>query len=117
MTALWRAANHISTLLPSCGAACEAEAMPEPYQDEAEPLASEKLTGFAARLTLIPFLRGRLTLIPFRLTGFADLAYPPCCLACKAAVDEAGALCPACWVRMPFIERPFCERLGTPFAQ
>lgn len=52
-----------------------------------------------------------------RLNGLADLAYPPCCLACKAAVDAAGALCPACWAAMPFIERPFCERLGTPFAQ
>ena len=77
-----------------------------------------KRTGFAARLTLIPFLRsGRLTSIPFRLSGLADFAYPPCCLSCKAAVDEAGALCTACWVAMPFIERPFCERLGTPFAQ
>jgi ComF family protein len=91
--------------------------MPKTAQDEAEPLAREKLTGFAARLTAIPFLSARLTLIPFRLSGFANLAYPPCCLACKDAVDEAGALCPGCWVRMPFIERPFCERLGTPFAQ
>lgn len=51
------------------------------------------------------------------LSRVVDLAYPPTCLACKAAVDAAGALCPACWVKMPFIERPFCERLGTPFGQ
>jgi len=28
-----------------------------------------------------------------------------------------GAVCADCWRRIRFIERPFCERLGTPFAQ
>jgi ComF family protein len=28
----------------------------------------------------------------------------------------AGSLCAACWSKVRFIERPFCERLGTPFA-
>jgi ComF family protein len=46
----------------------------------------------------------------------ADLVFPPSCLACHKAVQHAGALCPACWSRVRFIERPFCERLGTPFA-
>jgi len=41
--------------------------------------------------------------------------YPPTCLACRAATDRHGALCPRCWSAMRFIERPFCERLGTPF--
>jgi ComF family protein len=41
--------------------------------------------------------------------------YPPTCLACRAATDLHGALCPRCWSAMRFIERPFCERLGTPF--
>jgi hypothetical protein len=27
-----------------------------------------------------------------------------------------GSLCAACWAQVRFIERPFCERLGTPFA-
>ena len=31
--------------------------------------------------------------------------------------DLHGALCPRCWSAMRFIERPFCERLGTPFEQ
>src|SRR6201999_4401219 len=44
-----------------------------------------------------------------------DLVYPPTCLACPAAVAEAGALCGKCWREMRFIERPFCDRLGTPF--
>jgi ComF family protein len=46
-----------------------------------------------------------------------DLVYPPGCLACRGAVSQVGTLCPACWRRMRFIERPFCERLGTPFSQ
>jgi ComF family protein len=46
-----------------------------------------------------------------------DFVYPPICLACRAAVAETGALCASCWGEMRFIERPFCERLGTPFEQ
>jgi ComF family protein len=44
-----------------------------------------------------------------------DTLYPPICLACRAATSEAGALCSTCWRAMRFIERPFCDRLGTPF--
>jgi len=44
-----------------------------------------------------------------------DLVLPPTCLACRKPVGAAGGLCPDCWARMGFIERPFCERLGTPF--
>lgn len=29
---------------------------------------------------------------------------------------DSDALCAACWRKLSFIERPFCERLGTPFA-
>lgn len=46
-----------------------------------------------------------------------DQIDPPTCLACRRATDAPGTLCSPCWTRMPFIERPFCERLGTPFAQ
>jgi ComF family protein len=46
-----------------------------------------------------------------------DTLYPPTCLACRAATAAHGALCPRCWSAMRFIERPFCERLGTPFEQ
>ena len=45
-----------------------------------------------------------------------DLVFPPSCLACRRAVEAHGALCAACWREIRFIERPFCERLGTPFA-
>lgn len=43
-----------------------------------------------------------------------DLALPPLCMACRAAVEEPGCLCARCWSRVGFIERPFCDRLGTP---
>ena len=46
-----------------------------------------------------------------------DTLYPPTCLACRAAISEVDGLCPACWRGMRFIERPFCDRLGTPFEQ
>jgi ComF family protein len=54
----------------------------------------------------------------FRRSGAAALnaAYPPQCLACRQIVAAPASLCPACWRDMPFISRPFCERLGTPFA-
>ena len=51
------------------------------------------------------------------LATFAlDVVYPPACLCCRAAIASHGALCPACWGRINFIEKPFCDRLGTPFA-
>jgi ComF family protein len=44
------------------------------------------------------------------------LLYPPTCIACQAATGEPHALCALCWSGIRFIERPLCERLGTPFA-
>jgi ComF family protein len=54
----------------------------------------------------------------FRRAGRAmlDLALPPLCLGCAKPVGTAATLCPACWQGMDFIARPYCERLGTPFA-
>lgn len=49
------------------------------------------------------------------LRGLIGIIYPPTCIACQAATGEAQALCPACWRGIGFIERPYCERLGTPF--
>ncbi|HET7718194.1 MAG TPA: ComF family protein [Bauldia sp.] len=48
--------------------------------------------------------------------GIADLALPPQCLACDRHVAQIGGLCPVCWGGLHFIERPYCERLGIPFA-
>jgi len=44
-----------------------------------------------------------------------EVVFPPICLACRASVAQAGALCGPCWRAIRFIERPFCDRLGTPF--
>ena len=48
--------------------------------------------------------------------GLGDLVYPPSCPVCHAATAEPRALCAACWARLRLIERPYCERLGTPFS-
>ena len=48
------------------------------------------------------------------LRGALDLALPPLCAACREPVDGKG-LCPACWSKLSFITRPYCERLGIPF--
>lgn len=50
------------------------------------------------------------------LSGVLAIVYPPSCVACQAAVGQAQAVCPSCWGSIGFIERPYCERLGTPFA-
>ena len=47
-----------------------------------------------------------------------DLLFPPACLVCRRATQGGRpGLCGACWSAVAFIERPFCERLGLPFAQ
>ncbi|WP_048428318.1 ComF family protein [Methylobacterium indicum] len=50
------------------------------------------------------------------IRGVVGLVYPPSCIACGAATAVPHALCAACWHEMRFIERPYCERLGTPFS-
>ncbi len=54
-----------------------------------------------------------------RLLGRAaiDAVFPPACIACGKAVDRSMGLCASCWRALAFIERPYCERLGIPFAQ
>jgi ComF family protein len=45
-----------------------------------------------------------------------SVVYPPTCIGCGGATGEPHTLCARCWSEIAFIERPFCERLGTPFA-
>jgi ComF family protein len=45
-----------------------------------------------------------------------DMLTPPACIACGAAVARQGGLCAGCWREARFIDRPFCEVLGVPFA-
>jgi ComF family protein len=44
------------------------------------------------------------------------IVYPPSCIGCGGATGEPHTLCARCWSQIAFIERPFCERLGTPLA-
>jgi ComF family protein len=50
------------------------------------------------------------------LSRALDAVLPTQCGACGSAVTAAGALCIDCWRRVDFIERPYCARLGLPFA-
>lgn len=44
----------------------------------------------------------------------ANLVLPPACPVCRARLGSAGGLCTDCWQAVRFLERPWCERLGTP---
>lgn len=48
--------------------------------------------------------------------ALAQTVLPPTCLACRKPAGASGGLCPACWQGAGFIERPYCDRLGTPFS-
>lgn len=45
-----------------------------------------------------------------------DLGLPPLCPVCREPLANAGGLCARCWSKLSFIARPYCERLGIPFA-
>ena len=45
-----------------------------------------------------------------------DVIYPPQCIGCRSSVACVSTLCASCWTSLKFIERPYCERLGTPFS-
>jgi len=47
----------------------------------------------------------------------ARLLFPPVCAGCRRQVSQPGALCAACWPKLRFLEKPWCEVMGTPFAQ
>lgn len=46
----------------------------------------------------------------------ARILFPPVCFGCRNIVAQPGTLCPDCWPSIRFIERPYCEVMGTPFA-
>ncbi len=48
-------------------------------------------------------------------TALLDALLPPRCLACPAAVDVPGRLCPGCWAAVDFITPPYCAACGFPF--
>jgi ComF family protein len=59
-------------------------------------------------------LIGRGLLRPWLL--LADLLYPPTCAACGVTTGAHRSLCSRCWSGIRFIERPYCEVLGSPFS-
>jgi ComF family protein len=44
------------------------------------------------------------------------LLFPPVCAGCRRQVSQPGTLCGACWPKLKFLERPWCEVMGTPFS-
>jgi ComF family protein len=44
-----------------------------------------------------------------------DMVLPAQCLACRTVVNTLGTLCPSCWSKIRFIDRPFCAACGVPF--
>ena len=45
-----------------------------------------------------------------------EFIYPPQCVACESATQTPHSLCVSCWNALPLISKPYCERLGVPFA-
>jgi ComF family protein len=48
-----------------------------------------------------------------RLCG---IVVPAGCIACNRPSALPGGLCPECWGKLHFVERPYCQILGVPFA-
>lgn len=46
----------------------------------------------------------------------ARMLFPPVCPGCRKQVTQPGTLCGTCWPRLRFLEKPWCEVMGTPFA-
>jgi len=44
-----------------------------------------------------------------------DTVLPPRCPLCAVEIQEPGTVCPACWQKLRFISRPFCDKTATPF--
>jgi ComF family protein len=46
----------------------------------------------------------------------ARVLFPPVCAGCRRLVSQPGTLCGHCWRALRFLEQPWCEVMGTPFA-
>jgi ComF family protein len=68
----------------------------------------------SAGIALPPQLRRVANAVLAVFRGALDLALPQLCPACREPIEGRG-LCPACWSKLSFISRPYCERLGIPF--
>jgi predicted amidophosphoribosyltransferase len=70
--------------------------------------------GEAAGIVSTTRLKRAADAVRAALRAGLDLALPRLCAACREPVEGPG-LCPACWSKLSFIRRPYCERLGVPF--
>jgi len=50
------------------------------------------------------------------MTTLRRLLFPDMCLGCAVHVSAQGTVCPECWADLVFIDRPYCEITGRPFA-
>lgn len=44
------------------------------------------------------------------------ILFPPVCAGCRRHVSQPGSLCASCWPQLRFLEKPWCEVMGTPFS-
>ncbi|WP_248311747.1 double zinc ribbon domain-containing protein, partial [Bosea sp. ASV33] len=88
---------------------------PVPDGGDPPPAAGSARSTRAVAAGWLASARNLHRLLQNGLHGAIGIVYPPTCIACRAATGEAQALCSACWLGIGFIERPYCERLGTPF--
>src|SRR5258708_514922 len=70
--------------------------------------------GELATIEIVPRVRRATDAVRAIFGRALDLALPRLCAVCREPVEGQG-LCPACWSKLSFITRPYCERLGIPF--
>lgn len=75
------------------------------------------LYGVAGRAGQVGEGLQRLQKVLLRIAAMpAAVLFPPVCPGCRRLVSQPGTLCPHCWGKLRFLERPWCDVLGTPFS-
>jgi len=54
--------------------------------------------------------------IAYPVSGIIDFLVPPRCVNCNRLSAMQSGICADCWQMIRFIERPFCQIMGTPFS-
>ncbi|MBX6329888.1 MAG: ComF family protein [Pseudolabrys sp.] len=74
-----------------------------------DPTVAREERSFRPFALLNPVLRAAFRFI-------VDAALPPLCPSCRTPLAVGPGVCATCWSQLSFIEPPYCERLGIPFA-
>jgi ComF family protein len=45
-----------------------------------------------------------------------NMLLPRRCVSCEQTISSGNGLCGGCWQKMQFLEKPWCQKLGTPFS-